>query len=63
MGTQMGGYGEDTACEKAAEMILSTDLSLSEIAFKIGIDEASTFFRKFTKYYSCSPIEFKKKNL
>lgn len=56
-------YFDRLQMEKAAEMILSTDLSLSEIAFKIGIDEASTFYRKFTKYYGCSPIEFKKKNL
>jgi len=56
-------YFDRLQMEKAAEMILSTDLSLSEIAFKIGIEEASTFYRKFTKYYGYSPIEFKKKNL
>lgn len=56
-------YFDRLQMEKAAEMILSTDLSLSEIAYKIGIEEASTFYRKFTKYYGHSPIEFKKKNL
>lgn len=56
-------YFDKLQMEKAAELIISTNLLLSEIAFKIGINETSTFYRKFMKYYGLSPIEFKKKNL
>jgi AraC-like DNA-binding protein len=56
-------YFDRLQMEKAAEIILTTDLPLSEIAYKIGIEESSTFYRKFTKYYGQSPIEFKKQNL
>ncbi|MBB6463657.1 hybrid sensor histidine kinase/response regulator transcription factor [Flammeovirga kamogawensis] len=47
---------------KAKKMILSTDFSISEIAFKTGYSDANYFSRIFKKFNSISPTQYRKVN-
>lgn len=44
--------------EKAAELLLDSDLNISEIAYKTGFSEPSNFSRTFSKHYGCSPTKY-----
>lgn len=46
---------------KASEILLSSDKLISDIALEVGYNNSKTFNRNFTKIYSMSPNEFKKK--
>lgn len=46
--------------ETAKQLLESTDLSISEIALKIGIDDISYFSKQFKHFYAMSPREYKK---
>jgi signal transduction histidine kinase/DNA-binding response OmpR family regulator len=48
--------------EKAKELLLQTDLNISEIAFQIGFDSPQYFSRAFSKTHGISPRGFRKKN-
>ena len=47
--------------ESAAVMLSSTDLSISDIAYKTGFYDASHFTRAFEKAYSASPLSYRNK--
>jgi len=47
--------------ESASNMLLSSSLSLSEIASRTGFYDASHFNKTFESYYHMSPIEYRKK--
>lgn len=42
------------------ELLISTDLSISEIAEKAGYENDSFFMRQFKKYKACTPSEYRK---
>ncbi len=42
-------------CEKAAKLILNTDLKILDIALLCGFDNISYFIRKFKSIYGCTP--------
>ncbi|MDD7593593.1 MAG: helix-turn-helix domain-containing protein [Peptoniphilaceae bacterium] len=44
---------------RAAEMLLCTDLPVTEIALIVGFNTLKTFYRYFHKYYDLSPTEFR----
>ena len=46
---------------KACELLLSSDGSVSEIAFDCGFRNLSNFNRQFRSITGCSPVEYKKK--
>jgi len=46
---------------EAKRMLVSTSLSSKEIAFTLGFDEATNFFKYFKKHTSLTPVEFRKK--
>ena len=46
--------------DHAAEMLLNSNLSLTEIAQKIGCYDSSHFTRKFKKYYGMTPGKYRK---
>lgn len=48
--------------QKAAELLETTQLTVSEIFFKTGFNNQSYFFREFKKKYHCSPNEFRTKH-
>src|SRR5210317_2398628 len=45
--------------EKAAKMLLDTDITASEISFKTGFSSPSYFNKCFLDYYNLTPGEFK----
>lgn len=47
--------------EKASEMLSTTSLSISEIAYKVGFSEVSNFSRTFSKHFECSPTKYAKR--
>ncbi len=46
-------------CEKAKDLIERTDMTISAIAFEIGFEDLSTFYRAFKRIYSRSPLAFR----
>ena len=46
-------------CKKAAQLLRQTDMSAAAIAFEVGYEELSTFYRAFNVIYKSSPIRFK----
>lgn len=44
--------------EKAAGLLLDSDLNISEIAYETGFSEPSNFSRTFSKHYGCSPTKY-----
>jgi AraC-like DNA-binding protein len=46
-------------CKKAAELLRQTNMPVAAIAFEVGYEELSTFYRAFKKIYKSSPIQFK----
>ncbi len=49
--------------EKAVELIQSTELSVSEICYEVGFQDASHFTKTFKKKYNQTPSEYRKKQL
>ena len=44
---------------KAAEILLKTDRSISDIASECGFPDSNYFSRQFRKHYNCSPREYR----
>lgn len=47
--------------EKAAFILVSTDMKMGDIGFEVGFDDQETFSRSFKKYFGISPLQFRKK--
>jgi AraC-like DNA-binding protein len=47
---------------KAASLLIDSDLNISEIAMTIGFDDSNYFSRLFKKYKKMSPSEMRKHN-
>jgi AraC-like DNA-binding protein/mannose-6-phosphate isomerase-like protein (cupin superfamily) len=45
--------------EKAAHLLRSTSMPVSAIAFEVGFEDLSTFYRTFRKYVGTVPLEFR----
>ena len=45
--------------EQAANMLLATDMSVTEIAFRCGFNDAGYFIKAFKKIKGCTPKNFK----
>ena len=43
-----------------AALLKATKMTVSEISDCVGFKNTSDFYRQFTKYYSCSPIDYRK---
>ncbi len=48
--------------KKAADLIVSTDLKIEEIAVRCGYNRPGYFSTRFKKTYLCSPMEYRKIN-
>lgn len=49
--------------QKAEKLIVSTDMSISDIAYSCGFTEMSYFTRSFRKLYKETPTQYRKKNI
>ncbi|AUC85650.1 AraC family transcriptional regulator [Polaribacter sp. ALD11] len=47
---------------KSEELIINTDLSISEIVYSLGFSSRSYFSKRFREKYNCSPRDYKKKS-
>lgn len=48
-------------CEKAAELLKSSDLKVLDISFMVGFENFSYFIRRFKEHKRYSPIQYRKK--
>ena len=47
-------------CEKAKQLLKTTNMPVSAIAFEVGFEELSTFYRAFKKYHRIRPLDSRK---
>ena len=46
--------------EKAAKLLLKTDMKILDVAYSCGYSNQRYFASSFKKYYECTPTDFKK---
>lgn len=49
--------------KKASDLLLNSDMSITETAFASGFTDSNYFCRLFKKYFSITPSEFRKNNI
>ncbi len=54
-----GEFIKHIRLKKAAHMLASTHLTVSEIFYRTGFNNQSYFFREFKKRYQCAPNEYR----
>lgn len=62
MGTTVGAYLNELRLEKAAKLIIDTDMSINEIALSTGFSDQSYFSKVFLHKYGTPPSEYRKEN-
>ena len=55
-------YLTDHRLRKSIDLMVSTDMTFSEISYEIGFSGASYFAETFRKRFGCSPGEYRKKH-
>ncbi len=63
MGISYGTYLEDIRLKKAAELLLNTQMTITEISVKTGFNSQNTFYKAFKRVYKVTPRSFKTKNI
>ncbi len=53
---------DEVVITQTKRYLISTTLSVKEIAYKVGFDEPSNLYKYFKKYSGCSPELFRKNN-
>ncbi|MBQ7574424.1 MAG: helix-turn-helix transcriptional regulator [Clostridia bacterium] len=48
---------------EAAKYLKQTDLSIETIQSKVGFSDKTRFYKEFSKFYDCTPLEYRKKDL
>lgn len=59
LGEPIGAFIVRTRVETAAKLLRYTDMSISEIAYRVGYDTPSSLTKSFTKLFSISPKEYR----
>lgn len=57
---RISDYIVEKKFEHAGELLLQTELSVGEIANRIGYTQASSFIKKFRAYYGMTPMEYRR---
>lgn len=52
-------YIQGIRVQKATELLKSTNMPITAIAFEVGFEDLSTFYRSFHKLYKASPAKFR----
>ncbi len=55
------GFIKKYRLTKAADLLKSSDKTISEVAYETGFNNRSYFYRSFKEEYKCSPSDFKSK--
>ena len=58
MDVTINEYVQSYRLQKAAEMLITTDLAVDLVADRIGISSKSYFYHLFRKQFGCTPREF-----
>ena len=58
-GDSIAAHIKEHRMEKAAELLTTTDLSINEIASKVGYESQSKFTATFKEFYSRTPVEYR----
>jgi DNA-binding response OmpR family regulator len=58
LNVSLGEYMREIRLQKAAELLRTTSLSISEVSFKVGIDNTSFFSRSFKERFGVRPSEY-----
>ncbi len=48
--------------KEAARLLLSTDLTVNEIGFKVGFNDSNYFGKSFKKHFGLTPSIYKQEN-
>ena len=62
-GTTLTSYLNDLRIDEAAKLLLHSDLSVGEIADRVGYYDQSYFTKVFTKKMGLTPTQFKKRDI
>jgi len=62
-GAQLGRRLAEYRLQKAAFLLLQSDLSVKEVAFAVGYRHASSFVRAFERCYRQAPTEYRQEML
>lgn len=46
-------------CKKAKDQVINTNMPITSIAFEVGYEDLSTFYRAFKNIYKTSPLAFR----
>ena len=57
-GMSLGNYIRKIRLDKAAELLRTTDMSISEVGYAVGIESPSYFTRTFKEQFGSAPSEF-----
>lgn len=60
-GRTLSEFGRDSLVQHAADLLINSDLSVSEICEKAGYTNRNYFNKIFLQKYNCVPSEFRKK--
>ncbi|MCP1103615.1 AraC-like DNA-binding protein [Aequitasia blattaphilus] len=58
--TPIGAYSLSVRMTRAANMLITTDLSIHEIAKKTGYQHSGNFSREFKNFYGMSPLKYRR---
>jgi AraC-like DNA-binding protein len=58
-GLTPGEFIKHTRLRHAAQLLITTHLTVSEIFYSTGFNNQSYFFREFKKRYNCAPNEYR----
>ena len=61
-GMSLGNHVRKLRLDRAATLMLTTEMSIGEIGFEVGIESASYFTRSFHEQFGMSPTEYIKKH-
>ncbi len=61
-GMTPGEFIKNIRLKSAAQLLVSTNLTVSEIFYRTGFNNQSYFFREFKKRYSCAPNEYREQH-
>ncbi|MET3037274.1 AraC family transcriptional regulator [Chryseobacterium sp. NRRL B-14859] len=59
-GETVFGYLSNMRMDKAKELLISTDIPVSEIAYRVGYNYSQHFVKAFKRHFGCTPGEFRK---
>lgn len=62
LGSTVSEYINSKRVKKASELLINTDLSVSEISERLGFSTQQYFSKTFKKYKGVSPVQFRKNN-